>query len=82
MSNLSELKNIGKTTEGWLNEAGIHTIADLEELGAVEAWKRMKAVHPAVNLNGLYALQAALLDIHWNALPEDMKADLRAQVEG
>ncbi len=25
----------------------------------------------------LYALQAALMDIHWNALPPDLKEQLR-----
>ena len=76
------LRNIGPKTQGWLHEIGIDTLADLEALGAVEAYKRLKAARPQqVSLNALWGLQGAILNIHWNALPPDMKADLKAQVE-
>ena len=79
---LLTIKNIGPKTISWLHEVGIHTQADLEDLGAVEAYKRLKAAFPhKVSLNALYALQGAILNIHWNALPPDMKADLIAQVK-
>lgn len=79
---LARLKNIGKTSAQWLHEAGIHSLADLEDVGAVEAWRRVKALYPnRVSLLILYALQGALLNLHWNALPPDMKADLKAQAQ-
>lgn len=75
------VRNIGPKTIEWLHEVGIHTQVDLEDLGAVEAYKRLKAAFPhKVTLNALYGLQAAILNIHWNALPPDMKEDLKAQV--
>jgi DNA transformation protein len=78
---LSAIRNIGPKTMSWLHAVGIHTQADLEDLGAVEAYKRLKAAFPhKVTLNALYGLQGAILNIHWNALPPDMKADLKAQV--
>ncbi len=77
-----QIKNIGKMSSGWLHEAGIHSLADLEDLGAVEAYRRVKALYPQrVSLNLLYGLHAALLGIAWYDLPPDMKADLKAQVE-
>jgi DNA transformation protein and related proteins len=76
------IRNIGKVSSGWLHDAGIHTLADLEDLGAVEAYKRVKALYPErVSLNLLYGLQAALFGIRWTDLTPNMKADLRAQVE-
>lgn len=78
---LAQLKNIGDKTAAWLEDAGIHTAEDLHRLGALETWRRVREVHPEISLVGLYALQGAVLDIHWNALPADMKADLRAAVE-
>lgn len=78
----AQIKNMGKVSSEWLHDAGIHTLADVEDLGAVEAYKRVKALYPnRVSLNLLYGLQGALLGIRWNELPTDMKADLKTQVE-
>jgi TfoX-like protein len=78
---LSSLKNLGPKTQSWLHEVGIHTLEDIGALGAVEAYKRIKIAFPdRVSLNALYALQATLLNIHWNALPPDMKEDLKRAV--
>jgi len=78
---LSELKNLGPASERMLNAAGIHTLDDLETLGAVEAYRRVKGCFPdEVTRVLLYALQGALWDLHWNALPADMKAQLLAEL--
>lgn len=82
MAEPSGMKNIGPKTTRWLNEIGVYTLEDLEALGVVEVYKRLKQARPReVSLNALYGLQAALLNIHWNDLPPDMKADLKAQAE-
>jgi DNA transformation protein len=79
---LYKIRNIGPKTISWLHEIGVHTQADLEDLGAVEVYKRLKAAFPhKVSLNALYGLQGAILNIHWNDLPPDMKAELKAQVQ-
>lgn len=80
MDELASLKNIGTKTAQWLTEVGINTPQELHAIGAVEAWKRLEATPHKLSLVGLYALQGAILDIHWNALPDDMKADLRRQI--
>ena len=76
---LSDLKNIGAKSEALLNQVGIYTLADLDAVGAVEAWKRVHEVAPSANLVGVYALQGALMNIHWNAIPQDIKDDLANQ---
>ncbi len=80
--NLEDLKNIGVTTAQWLHDAGIHTQADLEEIGAVMAYKVLQHQQPQkVNIMLLYALQGALLDMHWNALPLALKEQLKRDAQ-
>ncbi len=78
---LEKLKNLGAKSAAMLKEAGISTPNELYDLGAVEAFRMVRAVNPEATIVLLYALQGALLDIHWNALPEDMKRDLRRQAK-
>jgi DNA transformation protein len=80
MAELSELRNIGPQSAQWLKSVGIETIEDLEDVGVVEAYKRVKAAYPdRVSLNLLYALKGGLLDIEWNLLPEKLKIELKNQ---
>jgi DNA transformation protein len=82
MTRLRDLKNIGPRTESWLHAIEVHSLDDLERLGAVEVYRRLREHFPnRVSLNALYALQGAILNLHWNALPPDMKAELRQQAE-
>jgi len=79
---MTPIKNMGPKSRVWLHEIGIDTLEDLEAIGAVEAYRRLKAARPTeVTLNALWGMQAALLNIHWNALSPEMKDDLKAQVE-
>ena len=76
------MKNMGPKSSEWLDSIGIHTLDDVAALGVVETYKRVKAAYPdKVSLNLLYGLQAALLDLPWNELPTDIKAELKKQVE-
>ncbi len=81
MTPIHKLENIGPKSAQWLEAVGIKTLDDLEELGAVEAYKRVKAAFPGrVSLNMLWGLQGALLDLPWNELPPEMKEKLRREV--
>ena len=76
------MKNMGPKSSEWLASVGIQTLDDVAALGVVETYKRVKAAYPdKVSLNLLYGLQAALLDLPWNELPADIKAELKKQVE-
>jgi TfoX-like protein len=80
--NLSQLTNIGNQTEKWLNEAGIYTEEELRQVGAVEAWTRIKVARPEqVSLNALYAIYGALEGYRWDEIPEAIKKELRAEAE-
>jgi hypothetical protein len=71
------LMNIGPVSTQWLNEIGVFTKADLEQMGAVMAYRILKHRRPEVSLNLLYGLHAALTGVHWNALSPEEKARLR-----
>lgn len=80
-SELLELKNLGMASVNILRAIGINTYDDLERVGAVEAYRRIKARDINVSKVMLYALQGALMDVHWNDLPADMKAKLVSEAE-
>ncbi|MCA3132283.1 MAG: TfoX/Sxy family protein [Betaproteobacteria bacterium] len=73
------LKNIGPQSAKWLAAVGIHTKKDLEDVGAVNAFRLMRSHGYNVTPVMLYALQGALMDLHWNRLPGKLKDDLRAR---
>lgn len=80
---LTDLKNIGKKIAGRLNEAGIFSEDDLRRVGAVEAHRMIKQRHPDETLPlcyYLYSFEGALIDTHWNAIGEQRKRELKAQI--
>lgn len=65
-----------------LAEIDIRTEQDLRALGAVGAFVRLRfACIPGLSLNALYAMHAALNNIHWRAVSDETKAALRSEVE-
>lgn len=65
MCTIHKLLNLGPKSSEWLRECGIHTKADLEKVGPVQAYKMCKERSYNVSLNLLWALAGALLDIPW-----------------
>ncbi len=78
---LQHLKNLGKTSAQWLHAAGIHNAEDLRRLGAVDAYRAVKARGFRASKVLLYAIEGALLDINWNQLPSAHKAELNGRLE-
>ncbi|MBI6925797.1 TfoX/Sxy family protein [Pseudomonas putida] len=75
------LKNLGKTSVQWLKAAGVRTPSDLRRLGAVQAYLAVKARGFGATKVLLFALEGALLDVAWRALPHARKAALLEQLE-
>jgi DNA transformation protein and related proteins len=75
-------RNLGPKSREWLAEIGITTFEQIEELGSVEVYRRLKAARPRdITLNMLYGLEAALMGIRWLDLPTEIKDELRRQAE-
>lgn len=77
MSELTAMVNIGAEMARKLATVGIHTPQQLAAEGAEGAFFRLKAVFPQVCLVHLYALEGAVRDVDFNALPPETKADLK-----
>lgn len=75
-----KIRNIGPTGERWLAEIGIRTLDDLEKMGSVAAYLKLKESRTGVTILALYSLEAALWDLHWNDLPGEIKDKLHAEV--
>ena len=72
---------IGPKTDARLAAIGIHDADALRGLGAVEAFRRLKAAHPGdTSLNALWAMQAFLMGIRWTEIPADLKARLKEEL--
>lgn len=74
--NTAKLRNIGPKSAAWLRQVGLRTQEDLAAVGSVEAFLRVKRAGFRPSLNLLYALEGALLDCHWQQLPEARRGEL------
>ncbi|HCC36097.1 MAG TPA: competence protein TfoX [Ruminococcaceae bacterium] len=77
MGGLSGLPNVGKVLEKNLMEIGINTPEELRDIGAKEAFLRIRLIDPGACLHMLYGLQGAAEGIRYTALSDAAKDDLR-----
>jgi len=79
MSELLKLPNVGKVLEENLRAVGIETTEQLLEIGAKEAFRRVRLQRdPGACLHMLYGIQGASLGIPDKLLPADIKQELKA----
>ena len=77
MSN-EKLRNIGPKSAAWLRQTGVRTQEDLEAVGSLAAYVRVKRAGFKPSLNLLYALEGAILGCHWQEIPEERRNELVA----
>lgn len=78
MSELLKLPNVGKVLEGNLLAVGIETVEQLRQIGAEEAFWRIRLQRdPGACLHMLYGIQGAILGIPDKQLPFDVKEKLK-----
>ena len=78
---ISKMRNLGPKSEAMLAKIGVNSSLDLEQLGAVEAFKRLQAGNEKVSLLMLYAMHGALTNQAWEMLLPDEKQALKLAVE-
>lgn len=78
MSELTAMMNIGKEMSRKLTSVGIDTPEKLVELGAMQAFRKLKEAYPNVCLVHLYTLEGAIFNTEYNRLSEDRKKELKA----
>lgn len=72
----AKLRNIGPKSAAWLRQVGVHTPEELAELGPIETFMRIKRAGFRPSLNLLYALEGALLDVHWQEVSPERRSEL------
>ncbi|MDE6210315.1 MAG: TfoX/Sxy family protein [Lachnospiraceae bacterium] len=77
MSELTSMKNIGKEMEKKLTSVGIDTSEKLVNLGAKQAYLKLKQTYPEICLVHLYTLEGAISNTEFNCLSEDKKKELK-----
>lgn len=77
MGALTELPNIGEKLERQLNEIGVTEPAQLREIGAENAWLKIRMNDSSACLLRLMALEGAVRGIKKNDLPDSRKQELK-----
>ena len=76
-----KLRNIGPKSAAWLRQVGLRSAEDLAAAGAVGAFAKVRRAGFKPSLNLLYSLEGALLDCHWQEVPEARRQQLVAEYE-
>lgn len=74
----NKIRNVGPKSAAWLRQVGVRTQDDLNRLGPVEAFMKVKRAGFRPSLNLLYALAGAIENCHWADLPDERKKELVA----
>ncbi len=74
---IESLRNLGPKSGQWLREAGITTIAELERLGPVVAYRLVRQHQPKASLNLLWAMATGFEGKDWRELTDATKKRLR-----
>lgn len=69
--------NIGKVLELKLEAAGVHSLAELKELGTEEVFLRLLANNKNTSRSVLFSIEGAIQGVRWHNLDEGRKEELR-----
>ena len=75
------MKNLGPSTVNVLNSIGIRTQQELQAVGSVQAYRRIRQKGVHVSRALLYAMEGALLDMPWQSLDPALKVQLVQMAE-
>ena len=78
---ISSMRNLGAVTERWCKKVGVMNRGDLEETGSLATYIAVIKAGWAPNLNLLWALEGALLDLDCRMLPPPVKDSLLQRLE-
>jgi DNA transformation protein len=76
-----KLRNIGPKSAAWLRQVGLRSLGEIAAIGTVEAFMKVRRAGFKPSLNLLYALEGAILDCHWQEIPDERRTQLVAGAE-
>ena len=71
-----KMRNIGPKSAAWLRQVGLRSLEDVAAIGAVDAYMKVRRAGFKPSLNLLYSLEGALVDCHWQEVPEARRNEL------
>ena len=71
----NKFRNIGPVSEAWLNDVGIFSIKDLENMGAEKVFKLIQDKGHNPSKNFLYSLIGAIHDEDWKVIADVMRKE-------
>ena len=77
---LSRQLNLGPSSAGWVTAVGSSNLTDLKSNDPVELYATLKQRDYPASLNLVYAIRAAIMGIHWTALPAGIEGELKVSV--
>ncbi len=77
---LASLRNLGPKSAAALARVGVKTREDLQRLGGVGAFQLLKEKGIPVSKNMAYAIEGALMEVDWRALPFEFKLDINSRL--
>ncbi|MEQ1590215.1 MAG: TfoX/Sxy family protein [Gallionella sp.] len=79
--NIADLPSFGVKSQQMLAQAGIHTIEQLRELGAVRAYLQVKQSGVNASLNLLWVMEGALTNRHWQDVAKNDRLRMLLELE-
>lgn len=76
INTIKGLPSLGPKSSAMLALAGIDSVEQLREIGAVVAYLRVKRVSDRASLNLLWALEAALTGVPWQQVARNERSRL------
>ena len=77
----SDLPGLGPRSLAMLAAAGIHSRADLERLGSVRAYLKVKTAGQNASLNLLWAMEGALTSQDWRVVAREERTRLLLELD-
>lgn len=77
----TDLPGLGPKSLAMLAAAGIHGRADLERIGSVRAYLRVKAAGQNASLNLLWAMEGALTGEDWRGVAREERSRLLLELD-
>lgn len=81
LAELAALPNLGPASARMLVQAGVRSLAQLREMGALNAYVLVCESGQRPSLNLLWALAGCLENCHWSALPDRLRGQLLLELD-
>lgn len=77
---LASLRNLGPKSAAALARVGLTKKEDLQRVGGVGAYQLLREKKIPVSKNMAYAIEGALMDVDWRALPFEFKFEINRRI--